>query len=164
MRKYIWIVHVFYSARSESTHTSQATVGNKRVTADICTTHKHEWLFKTLIPSSGTCCQTKGKKNCCLPSVWLQESSLHRPSFRNHRKQRAWPTAMRRHRFSCTSCNAKELAWVLRGAVLLSQQLHCHGWDGVIMLLPVGFLWGTEEQDDSVGQCTPGGISNSTGS
>lgn len=60
MRKYIWIVRVFYSAGSESTHTSQATVGNKRVTIYTCTTHKHEWLFLT--PSSGTHCQTKGKK------------------------------------------------------------------------------------------------------
>lgn len=164
MRKYIWIVHVFYSARSESTHTSQATMGNKRVTIDICTTHKHEWLFFSSWSILWHLLTHQRKKKCCPLSVWLQkEPSLHGMSFRSHRKQTAWPIVMAWPHFSCRNHGAKELAWMLKGAVLLCQQPHCHGRDGVTAVLPAGFLQGAEEQDGSVGWCTLGGLSTGAG-
>lgn len=37
---------------------------------------------------------------------------------------------------------AKELAWMLKGAVLPCQRPHRHGQDGVTVLLPAVFVWG----------------------
>ena len=62
------------------------------------------------------------------------------------------------------SRGAKELAWMLKGAVLPCQRPHHHSRDGVTMLLPVGFLQGAEEQDSLVGRCTLGGLSTGAGS
>lgn len=163
MRKYIWIVHVFYSAGSESTHASQATVGNKRVTIDMRTTHKHEWLFFSSWSILWHSLPNQRQKKCCPLSVWLQkESSLHRMRFRNHRKQTAWPIVLGWPCFSCMSRSAKELAWMLKRTVLPCQQPHRHSRDGVTRLLPAGFLRGAEEQDGSVGWCTLAGLSIST--
>lgn len=165
MRKYVWIVHVFYNVRSQSTHTSQAATGNKRVTIDTHTTHKHEWLsFSSWSILWHSLPKQRGKKSCLL-SMWLQkEYSLHGLWFGNRRKKTTWPIEMAWTHFSCMSHGAKKLAWMLKGAVLPCQRPHCHGQDGVTLLLPAGFLRGAQEQDSLVGRCTLGGLSTSAGS
>lgn len=142
MRKYIWIVDVFYSVRSESTHTSQGTIGNKRVTIDICTTHKPEWLSFSSWSILWHSLPNQRKKKCCPLSEWLQNKSLlHRMSFGNHKKQTARPIAMGWPPFSCMSRGA-ELAWMPKGVVVPYQRSHCHGQGGVTVWLPTGLLQG----------------------
>lgn len=120
--------------------------------------------FLALDPSSGIHCQNEVKKNAvsflcnCRRSIHSMDCGLETA------ERTTWPIEMAWTHFSCMSHGAKQLAWMLKGAVLPCQWPHRHSWDGVTLLLPAGFLQGAQEQDSLVGRCTLGGLSTSAGS
>lgn len=115
-------MHFFHNVRSQSTDTSQTVTGNKRVTVDRHTTHKYEWLFFSSWSILWHSLPKRSEKKCCLLSMQLQEEySLHGLRFGNCKKKTTWPIEMAWAHFSCMSHGAKQLAWMLKGAVLPCQ-------------------------------------------